>query len=114
MRKTYVATRTYEIVFTADADVDDLESVAEEALTEGIRDTSDGDGGSEYEEIGAVPEGWEDESIVYGTHEGDMTLREALNEEMAPKYHLNVKRFRDACAAQGIGNPFPSGVEKLH
>src|ERR1039458_1855914 len=94
MRKTYVATRTFEVVFTADEEIDDLSEVASEALDEGEKDFSEMD--SDYREIDLVPEEWDDDSLVYGTHEGGMTLKEALSEELAPRYNRNLKQLREA------------------
>lgn len=98
-RKTYVATKTVEVVFTADVEAGDkLDDVARHAFRE-----DDGEGDIETEEIRHVPCDWDEDCLVYGTHKGYLSLKEALSPEMAPKFHEQKSRNAKALmAAEGI------------
>jgi len=84
MRKTYVATVTKEVIFTADVEAgDNLQRVAEHACEADDFDNMDPD----IKPIRSIPGNWDMDCLVYGTHKGTLELRDALTPEMAPEYH---------------------------
>lgn len=107
MRKAYVAILELEVLFTADEDQDNLEEEALKAVTANLRDNPIGcmsPGDVDHHVASYMPGGWSDEDLVYGTHNGDMTAREAL--EATPEYvEAKERRLREAAKhqQQGLG-----------
>jgi len=104
MRKTYVATIESAVVFTADVEAgDNLEKVAQDAIQESKRD------GSLNEDLNfpdvaplrCIPRGWGDDCLVYGTHQGDLSLKQA--KDLSPEYLARLKSLQQVQAQHGGG-----------
>ncbi len=91
-RKAYIGTLTIDIVFTADEDIDDINSVAADSMRKAIEDmTSPCAGDVDCEVATYLPGDWTGDCYCYGSHEGDMKVSQALAQ--TPEYQQAISKL---------------------